>query len=59
MQGRGLEVLGGSQATANAKVETVAREDIVRVIIMVQLHTVLGVSLVPSDNGLASRWREV
>ena len=55
MQGRRREVLGVRQATA--KVGIVAREDIVRVIIMVQLHTVLGVSPVPSDNDLANRWR--
>ena len=55
MLAREPEVLEGSQAIA--KVGIVAREGIVRVIIMVQLHTVLEVSPVPSDNDPANRLR--
>jgi hypothetical protein len=57
VRGREREALEVLEATA--KVEIVARGDIVRVTIMARLHIELGAFLVLLDNGLANPWRGV
>jgi len=59
VQEQGREAPGVLAATVKVEIVVREEEDIVRMIIMVQLHTVLGVSPVPSGNGPANRWREV